>query len=119
MPATPQRHGGLRRPRGVASLSPSFRAYRYQGGTRMTGEETAALGELRLGDITYSNCFPVHARLIHRPGRDDPRLVRGIPSLLNRMLHDGEIDVAPSSSIEYARNAERYLVLPDLVIGSR
>src|SRR5690606_31963045 len=31
----------------------------------------------------------------------------------------GEIDIAPSSSIEYARHADRYRILPDLVIGSR
>ena len=85
----------------------------------MTGDETGELAELRLGDITYSNCFPVHARLVDRPRGGDPRLVRGIPSLLNRMLDEGEIDVSPSSSIEYARHADRYVILPELVIGSR
>jgi chorismate dehydratase len=74
---------------------------------------------LRLGHITYSNCFPVHARLIHRPEGGDPRIVEGIPSLLNGLLERGEIDVAPCSSIEYARHPERYRILPDLVIGSR
>lgn len=85
----------------------------------MSGAEREGLGELRLGDITYSNCFPVHARLIDRPREDDPTLVQGVPSLLNRLLREGAIDVAPSSSIEYARNADRYRILPDLVIGSR
>jgi chorismate dehydratase len=74
---------------------------------------------LRLGHITYSNCFPVHARLIDRPEPGDPRLVEGIPSRLNELLERGEIDVAPSSSIEYARHADRYRILPDLVIGAR
>lgn len=85
----------------------------------MTGEEKEDVSQLRLGDITYSNCFPVHARLIDQPRDGDPRLVRGIPSLLNRLLREGEIDVSPSSSIEFARNAGRYLILPELVIGSR
>ena len=35
------------------------------------------------------------------------------------MLASGEIDVAPCSSIEFARHADGYRVLPDLVIGSR
>lgn len=74
---------------------------------------------LRLGDIQYSNCFPVHARLIDRPRVGDPALVRGIPSRLNHLLEAGAIDVAPCSSIEFARHADRYRVLPDLVIGSR
>jgi chorismate dehydratase len=74
---------------------------------------------LRLGNIIYSNCFPVHARLLDRPEPGDPELVDGIPSRLNGMLERAEIDVAPCSSIEYARHADRYRVLPDLVIGSR
>jgi chorismate dehydratase len=74
---------------------------------------------VRLGHISYSNCFPVHARLLDRPEPGDPRLVEGIPSHLNGLLARGEIDVSPSSSIEFARHADRYSILPDLVIGSR
>jgi chorismate dehydratase len=74
---------------------------------------------VRLGHITYSNCFPVHARLLDAPRSGDPRLVEGIPSHLNRLLERGEIDVSPSSSIEFARHADRYRIMPDLVIGSR
>jgi chorismate dehydratase len=85
----------------------------------MSGQDSEGAAGLRLGDITYSNCFPVHARLIDQPREGDPRLVNGVPSLLNRLLRAGEIDVAPCSSIEYALNADRYSILPDLVIGSR
>ncbi len=74
---------------------------------------------LRIGNIIYSNCFPVHSRLIDQPREDDPILVNGIPSELNGLLAAGEIDVSPSSSIEYARHANDYRILPDLVIGSR
>lgn len=74
---------------------------------------------LRLGHITYSNCFPVHAGLLDRGAPDWLELVEGVPSHLNGLLAAGGIDVAPCSSIEFARNAERYRVLPDLVIGSR
>lgn len=74
---------------------------------------------LRLGHIVYSNCFPVHGRLIDRPMPGDPVLVEGVPSQLNEMLDRAEIQVAPSSSIEYARHPERYRILPDLVIGAR
>jgi chorismate dehydratase len=78
-----------------------------------------AAESLRLGHITYSNCFPVHARLLDRPRAGDPRIVSGIPSALNELLSRGGIDVAPCSSIEFARYADRYRLLPDLVIGSR
>lgn len=82
-------------------------------------EKSGENGALRLGHITYSNCFPVHARLIDRGPPPGVSIVEGVPSFLNGLLERGEIDVAPSSSIEYARNAGRYLVLPGLVIGSR
>ena len=72
---------------------------------------------LRLGHIEYSNCFPVHARLIEQPSQDI-EIVSGVPSALNRALAEGRIDVAPCSSIEYARHAGEYRVLPDFVIGA-
>lgn len=76
-------------------------------------------GPLRLGHIVYSNCFPVHARLLDQGAPEWIRVVEGVPSQLNALLEGGGIDVAPCSSIEFARNAHRYRVLPDLVIGSR
>jgi chorismate dehydratase len=74
---------------------------------------------LRLGHIVYSNCFPVHARFIHDAPPPGVSLMAGVPSLLNDLLARGVIDVAPSSSIEYARHGGRYRLLPDVVIGSR
>lgn len=74
---------------------------------------------VRLGHITYSNCFPVHARLLDRGAPEWVEVVEGVPSRLNALLERGEIDAAPCSSIEFARKADRYRVLPDLVIGSR
>ena len=72
---------------------------------------------IRLGHIEYSNCFPLHADLLEQ-GDAGVSIVRGTPSELNRALAAGEIDVAPASSIEYARHAGRYRVLPEFVIGS-
>jgi chorismate dehydratase len=72
---------------------------------------------IRLGHIEYSNCFPLHEEALagRIPGVE---VVRGTPSELNRALAAGDIDIAPASSIEYARHAERYRVLPGFVIGS-
>ena len=41
-----------------------------------------------------------------------------MPTELNRMLLDGEIDIAPISSIEYARNADRFGCSPRLCVSS-
>ncbi len=51
-------------------------------------------------------------------GGVDVEQVSGVPTQLNRMLMDGEIDVAPISSIEYARNPEKLTLLPRLCVSS-
>jgi chorismate dehydratase len=72
---------------------------------------------IRLGHIDYSNCIPVHALLLEA-GHEDVRLVHGVPTQLNDALARGDIDVAPCSSIEYARHAGAYRILPGFAIGS-
>src|SRR5205823_833966 len=44
--------------------------------------------------------------------------VQGVPTALNRQLISGEIDLAPISSIEYARHADRLRILPRLCVSS-
>lgn len=73
---------------------------------------------LRLGHIVYSNCFPVHARFIDQAPPAGVTLTHGVPSRLNELLGRGEIDVAPCSSIEYARHAGSYRLMPEVVIGA-
>ena len=68
---------------------------------------------IRLGRISYVNMAPVFHRL-----EADVEEVQGVPTDLNRQLLDGEIDLAPISSIEYARNADRLRLLPGLCVGS-
>ncbi|MGH7506082.1 MAG: menaquinone biosynthetic enzyme MqnA/MqnD family protein [Longimicrobiales bacterium] len=72
---------------------------------------------LRLGHIAYSNCLPVHASLIDGAPPPGIVVVTDVPSRLNDALARGEIDVAPCSSIEYARHDD-YRILPDLTIAS-
>jgi chorismate dehydratase len=68
---------------------------------------------IRLGRISYVNMAPVFHRLEH-----DAEEVVGVPTVLNRMLVAGELDVAPISSIEYARNAGMLRLLPRLCVSS-
>ena len=68
---------------------------------------------IRLGRISYVNMAPVFHRL-----EADVEEVQGVPTDLNRQLLEGEIDLAPISSIEYARNADRLRLLPRLCVGS-
>jgi chorismate dehydratase len=68
---------------------------------------------IRLGRISYVNMAPVFHRLTH-----EVEEVVGVPTELNRMLLAGEIDIAPISSIEYARNASRLRLMPRLCVSS-
>ena len=73
---------------------------------------------IRLGHIEYSNCFPVHALLVTGERPPGVEIVSGTPSHLNAALEARTIDVAPCSSIEYARHADTYRLLPGFVIAS-
>jgi chorismate dehydratase len=68
---------------------------------------------IRLGRISYLNMAPVFYKL-----EAEVEEVPGVPTALNRMLLDGEIDIAPIPSIEYARNADRLRILPRLCVSS-
>ncbi|HEY5995802.1 MAG TPA: MqnA/MqnD/SBP family protein, partial [Candidatus Deferrimicrobiaceae bacterium] len=74
---------------------------------------------LRIGKIPYANVYPVYRSLekILPPG--SVTFVEGHPRELNRMLREGALDISPSSSIEYARHPERYLLVPDISIAAR
>lgn len=74
---------------------------------------------IRLGHITYSNCYPVHARLLEPDRPEWLEIVPGMPSELNAALERRAVDVAPASSIEFARHPEEYRVLPGLSIATR
>lgn len=74
---------------------------------------------LRLGHIIYSNCYPPHAGILTGNVAFPYKLVEGIPTQLNRLLYEGGVDVSPSSSVEYAMNPGRYLLMPDLSITSK
>jgi chorismate dehydratase len=76
---------------------------------------SAANGDhvLRLGRISYVNMAPVFYRLEH-PVEE----LSGVPTDLNARLIAGEIDLAPISSIAWARNADRLRILPRLCVGS-
>lgn len=73
---------------------------------------------LRVGEINYSNCIPIFYTLKKRHQCADYTFIQGIPSELNQLISDGRIDISPSSSIEYAINPEKYLILPELSISS-
>jgi chorismate dehydratase len=72
---------------------------------------------MRIGRIPYINCYPVYGAIDRGLVRLDAELVDGVPTDLNRKMGAGDLDISVVSAVEYAREAERYLLLPDLAIS--
>jgi chorismate dehydratase len=72
---------------------------------------------MKIGRIPYINCYPVYGGIDRGVVRLDAELVDGVPTDLNRRMGAGELDISVVSAVEYAREADRYLLLPDLAIS--
>ena len=68
---------------------------------------------IRLGRISYVNMAPLFFAL-----DADVEEVSGVPTELNQALLDGRVDLAPISSIEYARHASELRILPRVCVSS-
>jgi chorismate dehydratase len=73
---------------------------------------------MRLGRISYINCYPVYGAIDRGVVRVPAELVTGTPAELNDLLVAGELDVSVISAIEYARHARDLVLLPDIAISS-
>lgn len=71
---------------------------------------------LRIGRIAYLNVVPFF-KFLHEAGFRG-EVQTGVPAELNRLLAAGAVDACPSSSYEYGRHADDYLLLPGHSISS-
>ncbi|MFP5238353.1 MAG: menaquinone biosynthetic enzyme MqnA/MqnD family protein [Acidobacteriota bacterium] len=74
---------------------------------------------MRVGRISYLNVLPIYLPLEAGWMEHGFEFVQGPPAALNELARAGGLDISSCSSVEYARNPERYLLLPDLAIGSK
>lgn len=72
---------------------------------------------MRVGRIPYVNCYPVYGAIDRGAVPLAAQIVDGVPSALNTQMAAGMLDVSVISAVEYARDAGRYLLLPDLAIS--
>jgi len=72
---------------------------------------------MKIGRIPYINCYPVYGGIDRGVVALEAELVDGVPTDLNRRMAAGELDISVVSAVEYARDADRYLLLPDLAIS--
>lgn len=74
--------------------------------------------KLRIGRIAYTNLFPIFYALEHGADCSGYEFVDGTPAELNRRLWKGDIDISPSSSIEYLRHRDSYTLIDGHSISS-
>lgn len=74
--------------------------------------------KLKIGKISYANVWPIFYMLERGTDCSSYEFVEGVPSALNRMLRHGEIDISPSSSIEYLKNPALYDIIENHSIDS-
>jgi chorismate dehydratase len=72
----------------------------------------------RVGHIQFLNCLPIYWGLVRSGALLDVELTKDTPDRLNDMLVAGQLDIGPISLVEYLRNADDLLLLPDLAVGS-
>ena len=72
---------------------------------------------MRVGRIPYINCYPVYGAIDRGIIPLGGEIVDGVPTELNTQMAAGALDVSVISAVEYARDASRYLLLPDLAIS--
>ncbi len=75
------------------------------------------LRPFRLGRIPWINAFPITGAIDRGLIPVDAEIVSGTASELNDLMAAGELDVSLVSAVEYARNASKYHLLPDLAIS--
>jgi chorismate dehydratase len=90
---------------------------------RATVGASATVGEVsavrpRVGHIQFLNCLPIYWGLVRAGTLLDVELTKDTPDRLNDMLVAGALDIGPISLVEYLRNADDLVLLPDLAIGS-
>lgn len=76
------------------------------------------MSKIRLGQVDCINCLPVYYALEERllPLKVD--LVKGSPAFLDRLFLSNQLDATLLSSIEYARNVDKCLIIPGLSVNA-
>lgn len=68
-----------------------------------------------IGHINYLNCLPLTYTLHEKPHKD-LHFIKNVPAKLNQAILNDDLDISPVSSIIYARNFNKFMILPDISI---
>ena len=73
---------------------------------------------MKLGHIDYLNCYPFYFHIFEKEPLKKIKIFSEYPSVLNRMMRDGKLDMSPISSATCADISDDVLVLPEFCLSS-
>src|SRR3954468_8626246 len=85
---------------------------------RVTSQSVTVPARPRVGHIQFLNCLPIYWGLVRSGALLDLELTKDSPDNLNQLLIAGDLDIGPISLVEYLRDADELLLLPDIAVGS-
>ncbi|MGW5445730.1 menaquinone biosynthetic enzyme MqnA/MqnD family protein [Streptomyces asiaticus] len=98
--------------------SPSSPSRSTQDASESLGPTVAhRLSRPKVGHIQYLNCMPLYWGLARTGSLLDFDLTKASPDALNDLLVRGDLDIGPISLVEYLRNADDLVALPDIAVG--
>ncbi|WP_418958485.1 menaquinone biosynthetic enzyme MqnA/MqnD family protein [Streptomyces tritici] len=71
----------------------------------------------RVGHIQFLNCLPLYWGLARTGTLLDLELTKDTPEKLSEQLVRGGLDIGPVTLVEYLRNADDLVALPDIAVG--
>ncbi|MET7640170.1 menaquinone biosynthesis protein [Streptomyces sp. NPDC005438] len=71
----------------------------------------------RVGHIQFLNCVPLYWGLARTGTLLDLELSKDTPEKLSEQLVNGDLDIAPITLVEFLRNADDLVALPDIAVG--
>jgi chorismate dehydratase len=81
-------------------------------------QETEPQRRPRVGHIQFLNCVPLYWGLVNSGALLDMELVKDTPDALSNALVAGDLDIGPISVVEFLRNADDLVLLPNIAVGS-
>ncbi|WP_406392972.1 menaquinone biosynthetic enzyme MqnA/MqnD family protein [Streptomyces sp. NBC_00887] len=71
----------------------------------------------RVGHIQFLNCLPLYWGLARTGTLLDLELSKDTPERLSEQLIRGDLDIGPVTLVEFLRNADDLVALPDIAVG--
>lgn len=80
--------------------------------------KTSRHPDIVIGQVDFVNCFPINMPIELGEVKVNATIENGVPSELNKLILNNEIDIAPVSSITYIENKDNLIPISTLCIAS-